>query len=110
MWWQRKKRVVSKSVHTTPSRPMAPMPRALTQPKVRIDIDDINGIPAVWLNGARLDGINAVSTGLVSVKVEWHTGIGKPAISKVSLEYISPTNTPGAFVLKTINLASLEDE
>ena len=39
-------------------------------PHVRIDLDDINDVPRVWVDGKRIDRSD---TGLVSVSLDWHT-------------------------------------
>lgn len=39
-------------------------------PHVRIEFDDINGVPCVWVDGKRIDRSD---TGLVSVSLDWHT-------------------------------------
>lgn len=39
-------------------------------PHVRIEFDDINGVPHVWVDGKRIDRSD---TGLVSVSLDWHT-------------------------------------
>ena len=39
-------------------------------PHVRIEFDDINDVPCVWVDGKRIDRSD---TGLVSVSLEWHT-------------------------------------
>ena len=39
-------------------------------PHVRIEFDDINDVPCVWIDGKRIDRSD---TGLVSVSLDWHT-------------------------------------
>jgi hypothetical protein len=39
-------------------------------PHVRIEFDDINDVPHVWIDGKRIDRSD---TGLVSVSLDWHT-------------------------------------
>lgn len=39
-------------------------------PHVRIEFDDINDVPCVWVDGKRIDRSD---TGLVSVSLDWHT-------------------------------------
>ncbi|QPC18909.1 hypothetical protein LacP0734_00105 [Lacticaseibacillus paracasei subsp. tolerans] len=39
-------------------------------PHVRIEFDDINEVPCVWVDGKRIDRSD---TGLVSVSLDWHT-------------------------------------
>lgn len=39
-------------------------------PHVRIEFDDINDVPYVWIDGKRIDRSD---TGLVSVSLDWHT-------------------------------------
>lgn len=39
-------------------------------PHVRIEFDDINDVPRIWIDGKR---INRSDTGLVSVSLDWHT-------------------------------------
>lgn len=39
-------------------------------PHVRIEFDDINDVPCVWVDGERIDRSD---TGLVSVSLDWHT-------------------------------------
>lgn len=39
-------------------------------PHVRIEFDDINNVPHVWVDGKRIDRSD---TGLVSVSLDWHT-------------------------------------
>lgn len=39
-------------------------------PHVRIEFDDINDVPYVWVDGKRIDRSD---TGLVSVSLDWHT-------------------------------------
>lgn len=39
-------------------------------PHVRIEFDDINDVPHVWIDGKRIDRSD---TGLVSVLLDWHT-------------------------------------
>lgn len=39
-------------------------------PHVRIEFDDINDVPHVWIDGKRIDKSD---TGLVSVSLDWHT-------------------------------------
>jgi hypothetical protein len=46
-----------------------PSQRAST-PHVRIEFDDINDVPCVWVDGKRIDRSD---TGLVSVSLDWHT-------------------------------------
>ncbi|MFK5278010.1 hypothetical protein ACI3PL_00190 [Lacticaseibacillus paracasei] len=39
-------------------------------PHIRIEFDDINDVPHVWIDGKRIDRSD---TGLVSVSLDWHT-------------------------------------
>ncbi|WP_411155770.1 hypothetical protein [Lacticaseibacillus paracasei] len=39
-------------------------------PHIRIEFDDINDVPCVWVDGKRIDRSD---TGLVSVSLDWHT-------------------------------------
>lgn len=39
-------------------------------PHVRIEFDDVNDVPHVWIDGKRIDRSD---TGLVSVSLDWHT-------------------------------------
>ncbi|ATN93893.1 hydrolase [Lactobacillus phage LJ] len=39
-------------------------------PRVRIEFDDINDVPHVWVDGKRIDRSD---TGIVSVSLDWHT-------------------------------------
>lgn len=39
-------------------------------PHVRIEFDDINDMPCIWVDGKRIDRSD---TGLVSVSLDWHT-------------------------------------
>lgn len=39
-------------------------------PHVRIEFDDINDVPCVWVDGKRIDRSD---TGLVSASLDWHT-------------------------------------
>lgn len=41
-----------------------------SMPHIRIDIDNINDVPCVWVDGRRIDRSD---TGLVSVSLDWHT-------------------------------------
>lgn len=41
------------------------------QPHVRIEFDDINDVPHVWIDGKQVD--NYPNTALVSVDLNWHT-------------------------------------
>lgn len=44
--------------------------RNASTPHVRIEFDDINDVPHVWIDGKRIDRSD---TGLVSVSLDWHT-------------------------------------
>lgn len=44
--------------------------RHASTPHVRIEFDDINDVPHVWIDGKRIDRSD---TGLVSVSLDWHT-------------------------------------
>lgn len=46
------------------------LPDHASVPHVRIEFDDINGVPCVWVDGKRIDRSD---TGLVSVSLDWHT-------------------------------------
>jgi hypothetical protein len=41
------------------------------QPHVRIEFDDINDVPHVWIDGKQVD--SAPNTALVSASLIWHT-------------------------------------
>lgn len=45
-------------------------PQHASTPHVRIEFDDINDVPCVWVDGKRIDRSD---TGLVSVSLDWHT-------------------------------------
>lgn len=46
------------------------MLKVVKRPHVRIEFDDINDVPHVWIDGKRIDRSD---TGLVSVSLDWHT-------------------------------------
>ena len=46
------------------------MLKVVKRPHVRIEFDDINDVPCVWVDGKRIDRSD---TGLVSVSLDWHT-------------------------------------
>ncbi|EKP99648.1 hypothetical protein LCA12A_1322 [Lacticaseibacillus casei 12A] len=46
------------------------LPDHKNTPHVRIEFDDINGVPCVWVDGKRIDRSD---TGLVSISLDWHT-------------------------------------
>ncbi|EPC43097.1 hypothetical protein EFP22_06230 [Lacticaseibacillus paracasei] len=45
-------------------------PQRASTPHVRIEFDDVNDVPHVWIDGKRIDRSD---TGLVSVSLDWHT-------------------------------------
>lgn len=47
-----------------------PVDDPVNVPHVRIEFDDINDVPHVWIDGKRIDRSD---TGLVSVSLDWHT-------------------------------------
>ncbi|MEN2349463.1 hypothetical protein [Lacticaseibacillus paracasei] len=46
------------------------LPDCANVPHVRIEFDDINDVPCVWVDGKRIDRSDR---GLVSVSLDWHT-------------------------------------
>nr|DAL02732.1 MAG TPA: hypothetical protein [Caudoviricetes sp.] len=64
-------------------------------PHVRIEFDDINDVPHVWIDGKRIDRSD---TGLVSVSLDWHTK--EPAatdhvIHAYKIEYLKGNHREG---------------
>lgn len=69
--------------------------RHASTPHVRIEFDDINDVPHVWIDGKRIDRSD---TGLVSVSLDWHTK--EPAatdhvIHAYKIEYLKGNHREG---------------
>lgn len=64
-------------------------------PHVRIEFDDINGVPCVWVDGKRIDRSD---TGLVSVSLDWHTkdpAATDHVIQAYKIEYLKGNHREG---------------
>lgn len=71
-----------------------PSQRAST-PHVRIEFDDINDVPCVWVDGKRIDRSD---TGLVSVSLDWHTkdpAATDHVIRAYKIEYLKENHREG---------------
>ncbi|WP_350345805.1 hypothetical protein ABR328_11905 [Lacticaseibacillus paracasei] len=66
-----------------------------TTPHVRIEFDDINDGPCVWVDGKRIDRSD---TGLVSVSLDWHTkdpAVTDHVIRAYKIEYLKGDHREG---------------
>lgn len=64
-------------------------------PHVRIEFDDINDVPCVWVDGKRIDRSD---TGLVSVSLDWHTkdpAATDHVIRAYKIEYLNGNHREG---------------
>ncbi|EPC46329.1 hypothetical protein Lpp219_04243 [Lacticaseibacillus paracasei subsp. paracasei Lpp219] len=64
-------------------------------PHVRIEFDDINDVPCVWVDGKRIDRSD---TGLVSVSLDWHTkdpAATDHVIRAYKIEYLKGDHSEG---------------
>lgn len=64
-------------------------------PHVRIEFDDINDVPHVWIDGKRIDRSD---TGLVSVSLDWHTkdpAATDHVIQAYKIEYLKADHREG---------------
>lgn len=70
-------------------------PQRTSTPHVRIEFDDINDVPHVWIDGKRIDRSD---TGLVSVSLDWHTkdpAVTDHVICAYKIEYLKGDHREG---------------